>query len=252
MELRLDGKAAVVTGGSRGIGLGIARAYAEAGAGVMITSRKADALAEAAASIGGDVAWHAGNVGDPEAAEACVEATLARFGRLDVLVNNAAANPYAGPTIDVDLARFDKTFAVNVRAPLVWTQVAWRRWMREHGGVVVNVSSVGAFTTNPALGVYAVTKAALVHLTRQLAAELGPGVRVNAVAPGLVKTDFARILWEEGRGEERARRYPLGRLGEVEDVAAAALYLATDAGSWTTGQTLVLDGGGLVRFPNAD
>ena len=120
--------------------------------------------------------------------------------------------------------------------------------MKENGGVVINVSSVGGFSTNPILGVYDVTKAALIHLTKQLAAELGPGVRVNAIAPGLIKTDFARALWE-GEGESRvAKGYPLKRLGEPEDIAAAAVYLAADTGSWMTGQTLVLDGGGLVAF----
>ncbi len=120
--------------------------------------------------------------------------------------------------------------------------------MKEDGGVVINISSVGGLGTNPILGVYDVTKAALIHLTKQLAAELGPGVRVNAICPGLIKTDFARALWDGGRGEQVARSYPLGRLGEVEDIAGAALYLAAETGSWMTGQILVLDGGGLVAF----
>ena len=175
--------------------------------------------------------------------------TLERLGRLDVLVNNAATNPYAGPTIDVDLARWEKTLQVNVTAPLVWTQLAWKSYLREHGGAVLNIASVGGLGTNAILGVYDVTKAALIHLTKQLAAELGPKVRVNAIAPGLIKTDFARVLWEQGRGEQVARAYPLKRLGEPEDVAAAALYLACDAASgWVTGHTIVLDGGGLIAF----
>jgi NAD(P)-dependent dehydrogenase (short-subunit alcohol dehydrogenase family) len=121
--------------------------------------------------------------------------------------------------------------------------------MKEHGGAVINISSVGGLSTNPILGVYDVTKAALLHLTKQLAAELGPKVRVNAIAPGLIKTDFARVLWEKGRGDEVAKAYPLKRLGEPEDVAAAALYLASDAASgWVTGNTIVLDGGGLIGF----
>jgi NAD(P)-dependent dehydrogenase (short-subunit alcohol dehydrogenase family) len=246
---RLDGKVALVTGASRGIGLGIVHAFAAAGARVMMVARKAEALEEAARGVDGEVAWRAGHVGRPEDAEACVVETIDRFGAVDVLVNNAATNPYAGPTIDVDLARWDKTFEVNVRGPLLWTQLAWRRWMEDHGGVVINISSIGGLRTNAILGVYDVTKAALIHLTKQLAAELGPGVRVNAIAPGLIRTDFARALWEGGRGEQVARAYPLKRLGEPADVAAAALFLAADSGSWITGQTLVLDGGDLIRFP---
>jgi len=249
MQLSLAGKVALVTGGSRGIGKGIARAFAAAGARVLICSRKADACAAAAQEIGPSALWEAGNVGSPQDAERVIGATLERLGRLDVLVNNAAANPYAGPTIDVDLPRWEKTLQVNITAPLVWTQLAWRRYMKEHGGAVINISSAGGLTTNPILGVYDVTKAALIHLTKQLAAELGPGVRVNAIAPGLVKTDFARVLWEQGRGEQVAKAYPLKRLGEPEDVGAAALYLASErASGWVTGQTIVLDGGGLVGF----
>jgi NAD(P)-dependent dehydrogenase (short-subunit alcohol dehydrogenase family) len=252
---RLDGKVALVTGGSKGIGLGIAHAFAAAGARVMITARKADGLESAAAEIRSGagreeaaVAWQAANVGSPDDAAAAVAATIERFGRLDVLVNNAATNPYAGPTVEVDLPRWDKTFQVNVRGPLNWTQEAWRRWMKQHGGVVINIASVGGLATNRILGVYDVTKAALIHLTRQLAAELAPGVRVNAIAPGLIRTDFARVLWEGDRGDQVARAYPLKRLGQPRDVAGAALFLAADTGSWITGQAIVLDGGELVSF----
>jgi NAD(P)-dependent dehydrogenase (short-subunit alcohol dehydrogenase family) len=250
---QLEGKVAIVTGGSRGIGKGIARTFAAAGARVMITSRKAEACEQAAKEIGASAEWAAGNIGNPEDAERVIDATLERFGRLDILVNNAATNPYAGPTIDVDMPRWEKTLQINLTAPLFWTQLAWQRALKEGGGAVINVSSVGGFTTNQILGVYDVTKAALIHLTKQLAAELGPGVRVNAVAPGLIKTDFARVLWEGPRGDEVAQSYPLKRLGEPEDVAAAVLYLADDASSgWVTGHTIVLDGGGLVAFSAAD
>jgi NAD(P)-dependent dehydrogenase (short-subunit alcohol dehydrogenase family) len=252
LATRLDGKVALVTGGSRGIGLGIAQAFAAAGAKVMITSRKAEsceaAAKEIAAATGGTALWEAGHTGKPEDAERVIGATLSKLGGLDVLVNNAATNPYAGPTIDVDLPRWEKTLQVNLTAPLCWTQLAWRAAMKESGGSVINISSVGGLSTNAILGVYDVTKAALIHLTKQLAAELGPKVRVNAIAPGLVKTDFARALWEDGKGDLVAKAYPLERLGEPEDVAAAAVYLAADTARWMTGQTLVLDGGGLVGF----
>jgi NAD(P)-dependent dehydrogenase (short-subunit alcohol dehydrogenase family) len=246
----LSGKVALVTGGSRGIGKGIARAFAEAGARVMITSRSAESCAETAKELGENVTFVPGHIGRPDDMERVIGATLDRLGGLDVLVNNAATNPYAGPTIDVDLPRWQKTLEINLTAPLLWTQCAWRRALKQRGGAVIHISSVGGFTTNPILGVYDVTKAALIHLTKQLAAELGPKVRVNAIAPGLIKTDFARVLWDEGRGEQVAKVYPLKRLGEPEDVGAAALFLADDAQSgWITGQTIVLDGGGLIAFP---
>ena len=248
MDIRLDGKVALVTGGSRGIGKGIAQAFAEAGARVMITSRKADSCEAAAAEIGPAADFEPGHTGKPEDAERVIDATIGRLGGLDILVNNAATNPYAGPTIEVDLPRWEKTLQVNLTAPLVWTQLAWQKAMQERGGAVINVSSVGGLATSPILGVYDVTKAALIHLTKQLAAELGPKVRVNAVAPGLIKTDFARALWEGGGGEQVAKAYPLKRLGEPEDIAAAVTYLASDASSWVTGETLVLDGGGLIGF----
>lgn len=244
MDLRLDGKVALVTGGSRGIGLATAARFAEAGAAVMITSRKAEGLAAAASSIPGDVAWFAANAGEPEQAEACVAETMARFGRVDVLVNNAGTNPYMGPMLELDLPRANKTVQVNQTAVLVWTQLAVKASMAEHGGSVVNVASIGGLAAEPAIGWYNVTKAAVIHLTRQLAAELGP-IRVNAIAPGLVRTDLARALWEHGE-ELVARRLPLRRIGEPDDIATAALFLASDAARWITGHTLVVDGGALV------
>jgi NAD(P)-dependent dehydrogenase (short-subunit alcohol dehydrogenase family) len=244
-QLGLEGRVALVTGASRGIGRAIARSFAQAGARVLLSSRRREALEASARDLPGEVAVFAANAGDPDQAQACVRAALERFGALDVLVNNAAANPYFGPTLEVDLARWQKTFDVNLRGGLVFIQSAWREWMREHGGSVINVVSIGALQGEPELGVYNTSKAGMLHLTRMLACELGPRVRVNALAPGLVKTDFSRALWE-GREADEAARLPLGRLGTPEDIAGAALFLASDLASWITGQVLVVDGGALV------
>jgi len=249
----MDGKAAIVTGGSRGIGKGIAKAFADAGAHVLITARKADTLEATAAELGPNVSWTVGHTGRPEDGDNVVGECIDRFGSCDVLVNNAATNPYAGPLIDAPLGAWDKTVEVNLRGPLAWSQSAWRAWMRDHEGCsIINLASVGGYKTSQELGLYAVLKAALIHMTKQLAAELAPNVRVNALAPAVIKTDFARLLWEGERGEQTAKTYPLQRLGEPEDIGEAALYLAAGA-SWMTGQTLVLDGGGLIAFgPSAD
>ena len=248
--LSLRGKAALVTGGSRGIGKAIAQALASAGADVMLFSRKADELERAAAEVGSGARWCAGNAGRAEDAEAAVDATLEAFGRLDVLVNNAATNPYAGPTIDIDLPRWEKTWQVNLTGPLLFTQAAWHRAMKDGpgGASVVNISSVGGYHTNPILGAYDTTKAALIHLTKQLAAELGPKVRVNAICPGLVRTQFARALWEGEGGEMVARRNPTRRIGEPRDVAGLAVFLASDLAAWITGEAILVDGGQHVAF----
>jgi NAD(P)-dependent dehydrogenase (short-subunit alcohol dehydrogenase family) len=245
VQVSLDGKVALVTGASRGIGKAIAAAFVQAGAKVMLSSRKQDALEATAAEIGGDTKVFVAHAGDPAQAAACVAATVDQLGGLDILVNNAATNPYMGPAIDIDLGRYDKTFEVNLRGPLVWTQEAWRAAMREHGGSVINVVSVGGMTFGGPIGIYDMSKAGLIHLTRHLATELGPQVRVNAVAPGLVKTDMARALWESF-GDAFAKTLPLRRLGEPDDIAGAALFLASDLAAWVTGHVLVVDGGALL------
>jgi NAD(P)-dependent dehydrogenase (short-subunit alcohol dehydrogenase family) len=245
MELSLGGRVALVTGASRGIGKAIAGVFSQAGASVLLSSRKQDALEAAAGEIGGDVDVFAANAGDPDQAAAAVAHCTERFGGLDILVNNAATNPYFGPTMDIDLPRYDKTWEVNHRGALVWTQLAWKAAMAERGGNVINVASVGGLSVEPGIGIYNGTKAALIHLTRTMAHELAPKVRVNAIAPGLVKTDMARALWEPA--EERiAASMPLGRLGEPVDIANAALYLASDLSSWVTGTTIIVDGGALL------
>jgi NAD(P)-dependent dehydrogenase (short-subunit alcohol dehydrogenase family) len=246
----LDGRVAVITGGSRGIGLAIARAYRAAGAHVTIAARKAGGLAEARDDLmavpgGGGVHTVVANAGEPDQAQSCVDETMERFGRVDILVNNAATNPYHGDLVDLDLPRAEKTVRVNQYGMIAWTGCAWRAWMAEHGGAVVNIASVGGLIVDPHIGYYNATKAAMIHLTRQLAYELGPKARVNAIAPGLIKTELARAVWEV-REPILTAKLPLRRLGTPEDVANAAVFLASDASSWITGQTLVIDGGAVT------
>ena len=245
MQISLEGKVALVTGASKGLGRAIAGSMAEAGAKVMLSSRKQDQLEIAASEIAGDTAVFAANAGDVDAAKACVAATIERFGGLDILVNNAATNPYYGSTLGVDEGRFDKTFQVNLRGPLFWCQAAWEQAMREKPGVIINIASVGGLRAEGALGVYNLTKAALIHLTRQLGGELGP-TRVVGIAPGLVKTDFASVL-VANFGESLAASMPLKRLGEPQDIANLATFLASDLASWITGETYIIDGGSGVR-----
>ena len=242
MDIRLDGKVALVTGASKGIGRAIAEQFAASGASVMLSSRKLDHLEAAATEIGGDTAVFAANAGDIDQAEACIAATIERFGRLDILVNNAATNPHFGRSFDIDEGRYDKTFQVNLKGPLFWSAAAYRLagW-KERPGVILNVASVGGLRAEPGLGIYNLTKAALIHLTRQLAAEIGP-TRVVGVAPGLVATDFSAVL-VDNFGDQLRDRLPVKRLGEPEDIANLATFLVSDAASWITGETYVIDGG---------
>jgi NAD(P)-dependent dehydrogenase (short-subunit alcohol dehydrogenase family) len=242
----LTGKVALVTGASKGIGLAIARILAEHGAKVMLSSRKKDALEAAAGTIDGETAVQAAHAGDPEQAAACIRATVETFGGIDILVNNAATNPYYGRAIDIDLARYDKTMEVNLRGPFIWTQEAWRQAMSDRGGNVINISSIGGLKYGGPLGIYDLTKAGLIHMTKHLATELAPSVRVNAIAPGLVKTDFARALWEP-LGDRTPPGLPLPRLGEPLDIARAALFLASEMSAWMTGEVLVVDGGAVLN-----
>ena len=245
MEISLNGKVALVTGASRGIGKSIAKSFAEAGAKVMLSSRKEDSLRAAASEIDGETDVFAANTGDLDQGQACIEATMTRVGKIDILVNNAATNPYYGQTLGVDSARFDKTFQVNLKGPLFWSQAVWNASMKINPGVILNIASVGGLRAEQGLGVYNLTKAAIIHLTSQLACELGP-TRVVGIAPGLVKTAFASVL-VENFGDKLAAALPTGRLGEPQDIANLALFLCSDLASWITGETYVIDGGAGVR-----
>jgi NAD(P)-dependent dehydrogenase (short-subunit alcohol dehydrogenase family) len=242
---RFEGRVAVITGASRGIGLGIARRLVAEGARVVITARTPETLAAAAESLGGPehARYVAGRADDDEHRRATIAATLDAFGRIDVLVNNTGINPMAGPITDVPSEVWTKLFGVNVAAPIAWTEQARRGGLGEHdGAAVVNVASIAGVRPSPPIGAYGASKAALIHVTGELAVELAPRIRVNAVAPAVVKTKFATLLYE-GREAEVVKDYPLGRLGDPRDVAAAVAFLASDDASWITGQTVIIDGG---------
>ncbi len=244
MTLAFHGQAAIVTGASRGIGLAIAAELVRRGAKVCVTARHPEPLAEAVTGLGGRDAAIAvpGRSDDAGHQDEAIARTLEAFGRVDMLVNNTGINPIFGPIADTDPGAAAKILAVNVLAPLAWTRRARDAWMGEHGGSVVNVASVAGLRASPGIGMYGVSKAALIRLTTELAAELGPRIRVNAVAPAVVKTRFAAALYE-GREEQVSAAYPLGRLGTAQDIAGAVAFLLSDDAAWITGQTLVLDGG---------
>src|SRR6266566_209989 len=245
----LKGRVALVTGASRGIGSAISEALAEQGAQVVLSSRKQTDLDDEAARINTrfpeqavGIAAHAGR---PEDLQRLVEEVMNRFSRIDILINNAATNPYFGPVLGAELSAWDKTFEVNLRGIFVLTRLVYRVSMEAHGGAIVNIASIGGIRPGLGLGVYNVSKAAVIMLTRQLARELGGQVRVNAVAPGLVKTRFAEALWGNQEILDRVlAQNPMGRIGVPSEVAAAVLFLASDAASYVNGEVLVVDGGG--------
>ncbi|MGI5336658.1 SDR family oxidoreductase [Streptomyces sp. CA-181903] len=247
-DIRATGKVTLVTGASRGIGYAIAEALVARGDRVVITGRDATALAEAVERLGADRALGVpGKAHDEAHQAAAVERAMETFGRVDHLVNNAGTNPVFGPITETDLGVARKVYETNVVSALGFAQQTWRAWQKENGGAIVNIGSIAGLSASPFVGAYGMSKAALANLTLQLAHEMAPGVRVNTVAPAVVKTKFAAALYE-GREEEATAGYPLGRLGAPEDVAGAVAFLLSDAAAWITGQTLVLDGG---RFLNA-
>jgi NAD(P)-dependent dehydrogenase (short-subunit alcohol dehydrogenase family) len=239
----LSGKVALVTGASRGIGYGVAEALVARGDRVIITGRNEDALKEAVEQLGADrVIGVPGKAHDEEHQAVAVARAMEAFGRVDYLVNNAGTNPVFGPIADLDLNVARKVFETNVISALGFAQKTWHAWQKDNGGAIVNIASVAGIAPSPFIAAYGVSKAALINLTQQLAHEFAPGVRVNAIAPAVVKTKFASALYE-GREAEAAASYPLARLGVPSDIGGAAAFLTSAQSDWVTGQTLVVDGG---------
>jgi NAD(P)-dependent dehydrogenase (short-subunit alcohol dehydrogenase family) len=239
----------LVTGASRGIGSAIAEALAEQGAQVVLSSRKQADLDQEAATINQRypeqataIAAHAGK---PDELEKLVGEVMKRFSRIDILINNAGTNPYFGPIIGAELSAWDKTFEVNLRGMFILTKLVYEASMESRGGAIVNVASLGGLRPALGLGVYNVTKAGVIMFTRQLATELGGKVRVNAVAPSVIKTRFAEALWgNEAIMDRILATNPMGRIGTPDEVAAAVVFLASDAASYINGEVIVIDGGG--------
>jgi NAD(P)-dependent dehydrogenase (short-subunit alcohol dehydrogenase family) len=241
------GKTALITGASRGIGLQIAAELAGRGARVVITARKHGELETAVEQLGGSgTALGIQGCADDEAHQHdAVKETVSTFGSLDILVNNAGINPYFGPFLEANLAVFRKTIDVNLIACFSWVQVAYRAWMREHGGSILNVSSIAGLRTGTPLNIYGVSKAGLIYMTQRLAVELGPEIRVNGIAPAVVKTRFARAMYEVDE-YAAASRYPMKRLGTPDDIAKLAAFLLGPDAAWITGEIVAIDGGALA------
>ena len=247
----LTGKVAVITGSSRGIGRAIAERMAEHGAKVVVTSRKLDACEEVVQAIkskGGDAVAIACNIGRKEELQALVNGTIKHYGGIDVLVCNAAVNTYYGPSIDTPDDAFDKIMNSNVHSNFWLCNMVLPQMAERGGGSIVIISSIAGLVGSPTLGVYGLSKAADMALARNLCAEWGPkNIRANCIAPGLIRTDFAKALWDDPKiYAHTVKAYPLRRIGEPDEIAGAAVFLAGPSGSFTTGQTIVIDGGGVV------
>ena len=247
---RLDDKVAVITGGSRGIGRSIAEEFARRGARLVITARKADELEETARAIrdeGGEATAIAAHAAKDDTIDALVEQVMEKYGRIDILVNNAATNVAFAQLSDLETAAWDKTIETNLRGPFVLSKAVVNRWMKEHGGNIINICSIAGFRGDPNMGAYSVSKAALVMLTKVQARELGAyGIRVNGIAPAVIKTKFSRVLYETEEIRKHAEaQAALGRVGEWNEVAGTAVYLASDASTYVTGSIALVDGGTL-------
>ena len=247
----LTGKVALITGASRGIGESIAHAYANAGAKVVLSSRKQpglDAVAEAIKAAGGEALPIAAHTGDDEAISALIAQITETYGGIDILVNNAATNPHFGPVMTAETSHWDKILDVNVKGYFRMVKACLPSMSERGGGQVINMASVAGKGPQPGMGVYCVSKAAVLMLTEVLALELAAAnIRVNAIAPGFVKTAFSRALWEdETLYKSIVKKVPQTRMAEPDEIAGAALYLASDASSFMTGETLVIDGGQLL------
>ncbi|PSJ71458.1 short-chain dehydrogenase [Sphingobacteriales bacterium UPWRP_1] len=246
-QFELQGKVAIVTGASKGIGEAIARLFALAGAKVVVSSRNQEAVQQVARSIseeGGQAFAVAAHTGVVSQLEQLVEKTVAHFGGIDILVNNAATNPVFGPVLHTGEDAFDKIMSVNVKGPFLLCQKAYPELVK-HGGSIINISSIGGLSPEEYLGIYSVSKAALISLTKVLASEWGSvGIRVNAICPGLIKTKFSKALWNDEKMLERfTRKLPLARIGTPEEIATLALFLASDAAGYCTGAVFTADGG---------
>jgi NAD(P)-dependent dehydrogenase (short-subunit alcohol dehydrogenase family) len=242
--MSLKQRTAIVTGASRGIGLAVAQRLVADGARVVITGRTQETLDQAVETLGGEenALAVAGKAADPEHRAKVIESAVTAYGSVDLLVNNTGINPIYGSLLDVDSAVAAKMVDTNVLAAIAWVKACRDAWMGEHGGAVVNLSSVAGLAPSPGIGWYGATKAMLSRVTMELAIELAPAIRINAVAPAVVKTKFAGALYE-GREDEVAATYPLQRLGRPEDVASLVWFLLSDESSWITGQTITIDGG---------
>jgi NAD(P)-dependent dehydrogenase (short-subunit alcohol dehydrogenase family) len=248
----LEGKVALIAGASRGIGEEIARVYGLAGAELIVNSRRPDGITEAAERLrqqtGTEVLAIPANISYPDDRKKLIDEALAWKGRVDILLNNAGTNPADGPLADVEDSAWDKIFEVNLKGPYILSKLIFHAWMKENGGCIINTSSIATYGTGGNMeGAYSITKSALTHLTRILASEWGKyGIRVNAIAPGLIKTRLAQALWDRPGMDETAQNKAVKRLGQVEDLAGAALLLASRAGEFINGEDIIVDNGSLV------